>query len=53
MQARSVFQLGLFLRALRPARTGLRPVRFTRALPELFKKKKFKKKKLFIYFYKM
>ena len=30
-----VFQLGLFLRALRPARTGLRPARFTRALPEL------------------
>ena len=29
----TVFQLGLFLRALRPARTGLRPVRFTRALP--------------------
>ena len=34
----SVFQLGLFLRALRPARTGLRPARFTRALPELKKK---------------
>ena len=41
----TVFQLGLFLRALRPARTGLRPARtglsparFTRALPE-FKKK--------------
>ena len=26
----TVFQLGLFLRALRPARTGLRPARFTR-----------------------
>ena len=25
----SVFQLGIFLRALRPARTGLRPARFT------------------------
>ena len=35
----SVFQLGIFLRALRPARTGLRPARFTSALPELFKKK--------------
>ena len=33
-----VCQLGLFLRALRPARTGLCPDRFTRALPE-FKKK--------------
>ena len=30
----AVFQLGLFLRALRPARTGLRTARFTRALPE-------------------
>ena len=30
----TVFQLGLFLRALRPARTGLRPARFARALPE-------------------
>ena len=29
-----VCQLGLFMRALRPARTGLRPARFTRALPE-------------------
>ena len=36
----SVFQLGLFLRALRPARTGLRPARFTRALPEFKKKTK-------------
>ena len=46
----SVFQLGLFPRAPRPARTVLRPARFTRALPEL------KKKKLqfyFFYFYKM
>ena len=37
-----MFQLGPFLRALRPARTGLRPARFTRALSE-FKKKKKKK----------
>ena len=52
--SRSVFQLGLFLRALRPARTGLRPARFTRALPEFKKKKKIKKKKLILfYFYKM
>ena len=29
---------GLFLRALRPACTGLRPARFTRVLPELEKK---------------
>ena len=36
----TVFQLGLFLRALRPARTGLRPARFIRALPEFKKKKK-------------
>ena len=41
-----MFQLGLFLRALRPARTGLRPARFTRALPEFKKKKKLKKKKI-------
>ena len=34
----SVFQLDLFLRALRPARTGLRPARFTCALPEFLKK---------------
>ena len=34
----AVFQLGIFLRALHPARTGLRPARFTSALPE--KKKK-------------
>ena len=40
-----VFQLGLFLRALRPARTGLRPARFTRTLPE-FRKKIIKKKKI-------
>ena len=33
----SVFQLGLFLRELRPARTGLRPARFRCALPELKK----------------
>ena len=33
---RTVFQLGIFLRALRPARTGLRPARFTSALPELY-----------------
>ena len=42
----TVFQLGPFLRALRPARTGLRPARFTRALPEL-KRKKIEKKKTF------
>ena len=37
---RAVLQLGLFLRALRPVRTGLRPARFARALPEyIFKKK--------------
>ena len=36
----SVFQLGLFMRALRPARTGLRPARFTSALPEWYLKKK-------------
>ena len=44
----SVFQLGLFMRALRPARTGLRPARFTRALPEFIKKKKL----ILFYFYK-
>ena len=33
-----MFQLGIFLRALRPARTGLRPARFTSALPELLTK---------------
>ena len=42
-----MFQLGLFLRALRSARTGLRPARFTRALPELKKKMNLKK---YIYF---
>ena len=42
----SVFQLGLFLMALRPARTSVRPARFARALPELQKKKKY-----IIYFY--
>ena len=30
----TVFQLGLFMRALRPARTGLSPARFTCALPQ-------------------
>ena len=50
-----VFQLGLFLRALRPARTGLRPARFTRALPEfkkpqLIKKKTINNKKTLIHF---
>ena len=35
----SVFQLGIFLRALRPARTVLRPARLYSVLPE-FKKKK-------------
>ena len=48
-----MFQLGLFLRALRPARTGLRPARFTRALPEFKKKKKkkinLKKKKIVLF----
>ena len=39
--ALSVFQLGLFLRALCPAHTGLRPARFTRALPEFKKIKKY------------
>ena len=38
-QRLAVFQLSLFLRALHPARTGLHPAWFTRALPE-FKKKK-------------
>ena len=37
-----VFQLGLFLRALRPARTGLCPARFTSALSELYILKKLK-----------
>ena len=41
----TVFQLGIFLRALRPARTVLRPVRLSSALPKLFKKKKKKRKK--------
>ena len=44
--AKPVFQLGIFLRAPRPARAGLRPARFTYALPELKKKKC--KKKLFL-----
>ena len=44
----AVFQLGLFLRALRPARTGLCPARFTRALPEF---KTNKKKIIIILFY--
>ena len=35
----AVFQLGIFLRALRPARTVVRPARLYSALPE-FKKKK-------------
>ena len=43
-----VFQLGLFLRALCPARTGLRPARFTRALPEFKKKINLKKSKLIL-----
>ena len=34
----AVFQLGIFTRALRPARTGLHSARFTSALPELLKK---------------
>ena len=40
-----MFQLGPYLRALRPARTGVRPARFTRALSEFNKKKKKIKKK--------
>ena len=50
-QSLPVFQLGLFLRALRPARTGLRPALFTRALPEFNQKKKiiYKKKNCFIF----
>ena len=39
----SVFQLGLFLRALRRARPGLRPARFTSALPE--------KERIFFFFF--
>ena len=35
----TVFQLGLFPRALRPARTVLRPARFTRACPNKKNKK--------------
>ena len=34
-----VFQLGIFPRALRPARTVLRPARFNRAIPNYYKKK--------------
>ena len=34
-----VFQLGLFMRALCPARIGLRPARVTHSLPELYIKK--------------
>ena len=44
-----MFQLGLFLRALRPARTGLRPARFTRALPEFYNKNFKKKINLFLF----
>ena len=44
-----VFQLGLFMRELRPARTDLRPARFTRALPEFNKIINLKNKKI-IYF---
>ena len=36
----TVFQLGIFLRTLRPARTVLRPARLHSALPELGGKKK-------------
>ena len=39
----TVFQLGLFLRALRPARTGLRPARFAQRLDRF--------KKIYIYIY--
>ena len=35
-----VFQLGMFLRALHPARTVLRPARLSGALPKLFIKRK-------------
>ena len=38
-----MFQLGIFLKALRPARTVLRPARLFSALPEFTKKKKFLK----------
>ena len=41
-----MFQLGIFLRALRPARTVLRPAQLPSAAPKLFGKKQ---KKLFIY----
>ena len=38
------------MRALSPARIGLRPARFTRALPELKKKKiNFQKKNYFLF----
>ena len=51
--AQTVFQLGLFLRALRPARTGLRPARFARAMPEFNKKRfNFKNKKLIYFLFK-
>ena len=36
---RAVFQHGIFMRALRPARTVLRPARLSSALPELLGKK--------------
>ena len=48
-----MFQLGLFLRALRPARTGLRPARFTRAMLEFTEKKKnYQKNNIFFIFTK-
>ena len=47
-----VFQLGLFLRALRPTRTGLRPARFTRTPCRNLKKKKIEKKTIFFIFTK-
>ena len=46
----TVIQLGIFLRALRPARTGLRPARFTSTLPELQKKKKITNKNYNFFF---
>ena len=44
-----MFQLGIFLRALRPVRTVLRPARLSSALPELFEKKKKINFSIFIY----
>ena len=49
----AVFQLGLFMRALRPARTVLCPARLSSALSELFKIKIKIKFLIFFYIYKM